>query len=255
MNTAGSALWVSPQVLDWAAARVPGGFKHDREITRAHEIWAHADERLRVQGDSLTRVDAITTLKRAINQRLAFLDGIYAFDHMPVKAPGHRPLEQLAFWGVVRPTMLRRLVSIRNAVEHEDAEPPDLERCLEFLDAVWYFLRSTDRLCREYDVAVLLFQPEGERELELTTGREVQWNITLSGSVPKELQSTEEHSGWMQMRRQKAAARITECTDGYDAEREARLDAIMRETGHLEAILVGPETYVEKALRLYFSAS
>ncbi len=38
---------------------------------------------------------------------------------------------------------MKQLLAIRNDIEHRDVKPPSTEKCLELLDAVWYFLKST----------------------------------------------------------------------------------------------------------------
>lgn len=44
---------------------------------------------------------------------------------------------------VVRPLLLNKLLLLRNDIEHEDAEPPRYCQCKEYLDVVWYFLKTT----------------------------------------------------------------------------------------------------------------
>lgn len=46
---------------------------------------------------------------------------------------------------------MRKLLSIRNNIEHNDASPPELERCKESLDVIWYFwnlLNNIVQLCK-----------------------------------------------------------------------------------------------------------
>lgn len=44
--------------------------------------------------------------------------------------------------------MLQDLMEIRNKIEHDDERPPRLKGCSEWLDMVWYFLRTTDDVVR-----------------------------------------------------------------------------------------------------------
>jgi hypothetical protein len=46
--------------------------------------------------------------------------------------------------------MLKRLIDIRNIVEHQDSSPPSTDECQMFADLVWYFLRSTDELVKSF---------------------------------------------------------------------------------------------------------
>jgi hypothetical protein len=73
---------------------------------------------------------------------------MYEFGSIPLgKKPRHL-LELLNHLGLVRPVMLRRLLDLRNALEHEDVPAPDKSECELLVEFVWYFLRSTDRLVR-----------------------------------------------------------------------------------------------------------
>jgi hypothetical protein len=108
-------------------------------------MWLHA-ERLLAQdaASDFVRADALSTLKRAVNQRLKALEATYCFAEVsPLKVKG--TLSQLEGFGFIRTRLLRELMKIRNLVEHEDSPPPSQERCNEFLEFVWYFLRTTER--------------------------------------------------------------------------------------------------------------
>jgi hypothetical protein len=70
-------------------------------------------------------------------------------------------LELLADVGVIRPLMLQSLLKVRNEVEYNDASPPDVIRCNEFADAVWYLLKTTDSML-EVGRTDIAFRPEGE---------------------------------------------------------------------------------------------
>lgn len=143
-------IWVAPSIIG-EPPMVVGYIQTDpKRWRRAHEIWLHAKELMDISQDASYRVDVITTIKRAVNQRLSELNGIYKFEKMPVHAKSNRLLDHLEFFGIIRPSLLRRLIDIRNAIEHEDESPPDWNRCLEFLDFVWYFLRMTDSLSQKY---------------------------------------------------------------------------------------------------------
>lgn len=52
----------------------------------------------------------------------------------------------LEAFGIVRPLLLKKLLKIRNDIEHEDSDPPSHNQCKEYVDVVWYFLKSTNRI-------------------------------------------------------------------------------------------------------------
>jgi hypothetical protein len=45
---------------------------------------------------------------------------------------------------------------IRNDIEHKDASPPSIDRCVELADVTWYFLKTTDYACKTVPLTVLL---------------------------------------------------------------------------------------------------
>jgi len=117
-------------------------------ITRLYEIHQHACDRLANDPNEFDRVDAITALRRVVGKRVKELKEIYQLRELPTGAKPKGDLELLEYFGIIRPFMLRRLIDIRNFVEHQDSSPPPASECLMFADLVWYFLRSTDGLAK-----------------------------------------------------------------------------------------------------------
>ena len=78
-------IWLSPQIFEWDAAM--DGYKgfNNESWHRSYEIWSHAKHLLETPSTAFTRIDAITTLKRAIDHRLRLLDDIYKFRRIPIK--------------------------------------------------------------------------------------------------------------------------------------------------------------------------
>jgi hypothetical protein len=141
-------VWLEPAWLSWARhVESAAGVDHDA-ADRTYEVQQHACDRLVGDPTDLDRVDAITTLKRAVSHRVKMLAEAYELRDLPVLPKPKRDLELLASFDLIRPFMLKRLTDIRNLVEHEDCKPPSTDECLMFADLVWYFLRSTDMLLR-----------------------------------------------------------------------------------------------------------
>lgn len=150
-------VWIDPSLL----SSEPWGDKEpvsNDGITRLYEIHQHACDRLASDPDEFDRVDAITTLRRVVGRRVKELKEIYQLRELPTGAKPKGDLELLEYFGIIRPFMLRRLIDIRNFVEHQDSSPPPTSECLMFADLVWYFLRSTDGLAR-FEVQTLIFHP------------------------------------------------------------------------------------------------
>jgi len=98
----------------------------------------------------------------------------------------------------MRPIMFQKLIDIRNAVEHEDAPPPDHNDCLSFLEFVWYFLRSTDHLVREsvYEL-ILYYTEEVNYFLQITFNSENNWSPKVMGWVQPNMISTSLVDKWI----------------------------------------------------------
>lgn len=198
MKAETNTVWISAELLDWDYNPTSSG-STKIDWYRPYDIWSHAEELLNKPTTNLYLVDAITTLKRAVNQRLSQLNEIYCFDQIPVTEKPKRLLEQLAFWELVRPSMLKQLIDIRNAVEHEDAVPPTQERCFEFLDFVWYFLRSTDFLARTLIDEVEFEDDEIHYRIDLFINPNPNWDIKLGGSISHSMLSLTDISGWIRL--------------------------------------------------------
>ncbi|MBC6451599.1 hypothetical protein [Actinokineospora xionganensis] len=107
----------------------------DRQPTRrSYEMWRLAEAK--------TGLDTVLWLNRAVNLRMRLLTQRYNMRSILTDAPP-KDAEILARIGIIRPQMHRTLRDLHQALE-TSAEPT--ERLAEFVDAVWYFLRSTDNL-------------------------------------------------------------------------------------------------------------
>jgi len=129
-------------------------------------------------------------LKRALNHRLKLIEEIYSFKFVEINNRPKGYLEILEVFGVVRPFLMKRLLTIRNGIEHNDEKPPSYERCLELLDVVWYFLKSTDSMV-QFAVRDLAFEIEEEGDNSYYFGlRYVQQErdiFIINGTIPENL--------------------------------------------------------------------
>jgi hypothetical protein len=123
----------------------------DQQVfTRSYRMWRHAESKITPDAHDLDLADSILWLNRTVNFRTKSLSKDHALRSISasLEIDKKRSSEIMAEIGLIRPRMLRELIVLRNAVEHEDAAPPSLERCQEFSEFVWYFLRSTDDIAR-----------------------------------------------------------------------------------------------------------
>lgn len=193
-------VWLNPDVLQWTAFS-GGGRELDKEVrSRAHEIWGHADQVLGVATSDLQLVDVITTLKRSVDQRIRALDETYSLKSIPIKGKPSDVLSLLESIDVVRPLMFRNLREIRNAVEHEDAPPPDIQSSQVFLDFAWYFLKSTDRMLQVVPNQISFYPVDDNEDtywMEFEYGPDQGWNPKLRGWLRPNLVSTQPASDWI----------------------------------------------------------
>jgi hypothetical protein len=139
-----NTLWLSNSILKWYTYCDSLDTIDISLSSRSYIIWKHAERILLEHDEELYLVDALTTLKRAINQRLKVLDSVYHFKDIPFYKKSKGILDIMSDVGLIRPLLLHKLIDIRNSVEHGDKLPPNKDICLEMLDVVWYFIRSTD---------------------------------------------------------------------------------------------------------------
>ena len=154
-------VWIDPSWLSWERL-MEGRFVFSTDaVDRPYVIQQHACDRLVGDPSDLDRADAIIALRRAVDQRVQKLKEIYQIRKLRVTTPEAKgDLHLLSSFDIIRPFMVKRLIEIRNVVEHQDREPPPTAESLMFADLVWYFLRSTDSLVRGR-VDQLLFYPPG----------------------------------------------------------------------------------------------
>jgi len=149
--------------------------------------------------------DAVVNLKRAIGIRTKHLEELYRFKLLFGDIEG--ALERLEVIGLVRPFLLRQLMSLRDDIEHRDADPPSPARCRELSDATWYFLRSTDIAAKTVPDGVQLNPPGGGPKsdgngpfFEVTTkGANPEW-FGVRGWIPDSLMSAREEPLWLQLK-------------------------------------------------------
>lgn len=143
-----SSIWVSSSILNWY---VQPQWQHicEEEWERAYIIWEHARSLVDSGSSELILADGVSNLKRALNHRLKLIEEIYSFKEIEVPNKPKGYLELLEHYDLVRPYLMKILLNIRNDIEHNDAAPPEIERCKELVDVVWYFLKSTDSITQK----------------------------------------------------------------------------------------------------------
>ena len=185
-------IWITTDILKWPVMAGSRDALVTSNWKRAYEIWQHASAKLLNNPTDLDRTDAITSLKRCINQRLKQFELSYRI--RPFLIENHSQylviLEKL---GLVRPLLLQSLMEIRNKIEHEDQKPPKLDRCLEMLDVVWYFLKSTDTFIQLRTSSLVFETPKYDHSndenrywINIDIEQRNKWKLIASGWLPQE---------------------------------------------------------------------
>lgn len=198
-------IWISPTCLNCELYDQGGNGTSKDEVKRAVDIWEHARSCLERDNPSeFDRSDSIGWLKRALNQRLKLIEYIYSLKKFALPTSPKGYLEYLETLNIVRPFMLKALMAVRNDIEHNDATPPDTERCLELLDLVWYFIRSTDGLVKAQKCSIVFqesFNTEKESPywLEIDIKFDEPYFINVYGWVESIKYSSEYVEGWLEV--------------------------------------------------------
>ena len=202
--------WLSPEILAWQALSFVGDPPNEDLVSRSYAMLEHAEKLLQHPSSDLSLVDVVTTLRRAVDRRVRALHAVYSFRTIPVRDKPNDPLLLLEFFGIVRSRMFQKLVDIRNAVEHEDATPPDLETCKDFAEFTWYFLRSTDRILQNVTDGFEL-QPFGHDEryysLRVTYGPENSWKPSVWGWIRPGMMIERPEAEWIYLNLEKSETR------------------------------------------------
>lgn len=138
--------FISKKILDWDWSISGQSVCDPKPVKRAYELLNHSESLITDYSSSFELSDALSNLKRALNQRLKLIEKTYNLKSVKFYDCPKGYLELLEKYGLARPYLIKILMEIRNKIEHEDAEPPNINRCKELVDVTWYFLKSTDKI-------------------------------------------------------------------------------------------------------------
>lgn len=164
----------------------------DNELwERSYEIWEHACGLIDKPKNEFSLTDGIANLKRLLNHRLQLIEKLYCFKEIDFANKPKGYLELLENYGIVRPFIMKELLKIRNGIEHYDQRPPDVIRCKELSDIIWYFLKSTDNIVQQakYHIDFIILD-DNKEETEFRYAIELDWehhnNLKVKGWIPGE---------------------------------------------------------------------
>lgn len=248
-------MWLDHQILNWNSFSDGGAIQNEKLALRAYEIWSHAEKLLNKSLSELDRVDVVTSIKRAIDHRVRLLDKLYNFRKIPIKDKPSDLLGLLEFSGLLRPIMLKKLIDIRNSVEHEDSSPPNTETCQVYLEFAWYFLRSTDPHTRLVRNPFTLTMDDGDEDywaaFDLSPGEN--WLPKIRGWFPQEMVSNQPIDSWLSLKVRRTETRrdlLERESLPHDVDEDGRgkesVDVFV------DAEIRGPSNGLAQLIRLYF---
>lgn len=183
-----SKIWISKDILKWNTYSQGGSIIEKQFWQRSYEIWEHSNNLIENANNKFQLADGITNLKRCLNHRLQLIEKLYNFKLIEIENKPKGYLELLQRYGIVRPTIMK----IRNEIEHNDENPPDLVRCKEFVDVLWYFLKSTDSIVQiKKDEIESIYYDSDDNETQYWYSTELQnengLSVEIRGCFPKEI--------------------------------------------------------------------
>ena len=89
--------------LNWYPEMQVSSYTNAKDRLRAYQLWKHADLILTGDSNEFNRVDAVSNLKRCLNQRLKFIEHVYSLKKIALSDSPKGYLEYLGSLGLVRP--------------------------------------------------------------------------------------------------------------------------------------------------------
>ncbi|WKG02177.1 hypothetical protein [Mycolicibacterium sp. HK-90] len=206
-------VWITPCWGTWVQDGMSATMLDRVTASRAYQHWHLAEEDAhRVPQDDVRRGAVMQRLWNAVDFRVRLLHDIYELRRLSgvLGWESEKPnlLEILTRVGLVRPLALRQLQRIRNTVEHADRGAPSHEECLNFIDIVWYFLRSTDlfttRRILHLDLAHPTRDSETDRLFVSFDFEDQSWLPGVRGWLPQTAVSTVENDHSLRIQLHKA---------------------------------------------------
>ena len=197
----GNIIWISNEILSWNECGRSELTINKELRERSYNIWKHANELIEFSRNQFDLEDGIIDLKRALNHRLKIIEEIYGLKKNIQEYKKLPYLEILERLEIIRPILFRDLFQVRNAIEHNDSRPPEKERCIEFSDIVWLFLKVTDTIVsKQYND---LEYQKNENDLDfynIKIDYRESLNIYIHARVKKDIISINPKEDWIALK-------------------------------------------------------
>ncbi|NQT25985.1 hypothetical protein HQ585_11560 [candidate division KSB1 bacterium] len=192
-------LYISNKILNWYFYIENASIFEEDEFSEPYNHFYHAEMRITNENE-IDLIDCICALKRSVEQRLQQLNMMFKFKNILDDSKPKGLIQQLHFYGFIRPLMLLKLIEIRNLIEHRNEKPPNLDRCSELLEFVWYFLKTTDKIIK-LDIRDYIFEEilnKTKYSLRFSINTEDEYNLDIIECIlPTKYLSTNEVKNWL----------------------------------------------------------
>nr|VVV06044.1 hypothetical protein AW0309160_03528 [Aliivibrio wodanis] len=192
-------IFIDSKVLDWGVKKFTYEEQDDTWM-KCYSYLDHAERIFLLSDNHHFNSDVISNLKKAVDHRIKLISKIYNIKQLSKIIGVKGTFEVLADLGVIRKLMIGKLIEIRNSIEHQFIDAPDMERCEEYIEFVWYFLKSTDSLVKEVQSDFYFDSCNSKRySVEVTPKINEKWLIEFSGWLPKEMYSETAQVGFFKI--------------------------------------------------------
>lgn len=190
-------LWLSPEIFKLPHGEEDIEFINHSEVYRSYEYWERSEQLLRSsESNEFDFRDAIANLKRSVDIRFKLIEKIYNLRSLEQKGCKKHYTDILANYSVIRPLIIESLFNLRNKLEHADADPPLKDRVLDYVDVVWYFLKSTDGICKTKVLSIGWDDFEGKNHFEIKYEDISSLLITINGNISNQYLSKKSIDDW-----------------------------------------------------------
>lgn len=182
-------LYLKEEIFSWHPRTDSGNYAKQDGWNRCYDYLNIAYKIIREHTAPFELIDCVSNLKRAIDHRIKKIASDYQFKSMSKVGLTQDNLQKFEILGLAKPAIIKTITSIRNVLEHQFKDPPSLDRCSELADFTWYFLKSTDSVCRDVPDSFIL-------SYQYVSGYDSDYWLSFSFGWEKAWQSFEVY-GWL----------------------------------------------------------
>ncbi|MDN3630677.1 hypothetical protein [Vibrio lentus] len=249
-------IYVNESVFDWDVKKCtiePQGSEWEKSYIYVN----HAQSLLAIADNGNFYIDIISNLKRSIDHRLKLLSKYYDIKHISKLFGVKGSFDTLSKLSLVRRLMVNKLIELRNNIEHQFSEAPSHDRCEEYIEFTWYFLRSTDSWAKEVHSDIYFEHPNiSHYFIELDLNIENGWNIEFSAWLPKEMYSEGERNKFYELEVKKLEFGhqfSSKLESDPDLNSDGHWIALKQDDLHINSVLVQSHELKRRIIKEYFA--